>query len=146
MYRTARGDLEVLIAHPGGPFWERRDSGAWSIPKGIVEDGEDPMGAARREFTEEIGTDPGEPLTELGSVKQKSGKTVHVWAVKGDFDPADLDSHILEIEYPWRSGRFVRFPEIDRVLWASPEVARKKLNSAQAAFVERLEAHLELGH
>lgn len=145
LYRLADGALELLIAHPGGPFWAKRDKGSWSLPKGIVEDGEGAERAARREFTEEIGFDPGEPEIELGEVKLKSGKRVVAWAIEGDFDPVDLDSHILEIEYPWRSGRLIQFPEIDRVMWATPQVAAVKLNSAQAAFVERLVDKLDLG-
>ena len=145
LYRLVSGELELLIAHPGGPFWAHRDRGSWSLPKGIVEAGEDPQRAARREFTEEIGFDPGESEIELGEVKQRSGKTVVAWAIKGDFDPSDLDSHILEIEYPWRSGRLIQFPEIDRVMWAKPRVAAEKLNSAQAVFVERLANELSQG-
>lgn len=135
----------MLIAHPGGPFWAKRDEGAWSIPKGIVEHGEEPLATARREFLEEIGADPGAPDLELGTVKQRSGKTVMAWAIEGDFDPADLDSHILEIEFPWRSGRLIEIPEIDRVMWAKPQVAAKKLNPAQVEFVERLARELGFG-
>lgn len=138
LYRSAESGLEVLIAHPGGPFWAKRDLGAWSFPKGIIEDGETPLEAARREFAEEIGFAPDGEAIELASITQKSGKTVLAWAIEGDFDPADLDSHILEIEYPWRSGRKIRFPEIDRVMWAGPAIAGAKLNPAQVEFVERL--------
>ena len=145
LYRAIGGGVEVLIAHPGGPYWARKDNGAWSIPKGIVEIGEDPKVTARREFIEEIGPDPGEPGLELGHVKMRGGKTVVAWAIEGDFDPADLDSNEIEIEYPWRSGRKIQFPEIDRVMWAAPQVARKKLNPAQGAFVDRLIETLGIG-
>lgn len=138
LYRVSGSDLEVLIAHPGGPYWARKDNGAWSIPKGIVELHEDPKTTARREFIEEIGPDPGEPQIDLGQVKMRGGKIVVAWAVEGDFDPADLDSNEVEIEFPWRSGRKIRFPEIDRVMWAKPQVARKKLNPAQGPLVDRL--------
>jgi len=144
LYR--RGDeIEVLIAHPGGPYWAHKDSGSWSIPKGIVEPGEHPKATARREFIEEIGLDPGEPDIELGEVRMRSGKIVVAWAIEGDFDPADLDSDEIEVEFPWRSGRKIRFPEIDRVMWAKPQVARKKLNPAQGALVDRLVQSLGLG-
>lgn len=145
LYRIADGTLEVLIAHPGGPFWARKDAGAWSIPKGIVEEGEDPRDTARREFIEEIGLDPGEAEIDLGEVKLRSGKTVVAWAVAGDFEPGDLDSHILEIEHPRGSGRKIRFPEIDRVMWAKPKVAGEKLNPAQVPLVERLLARVGSG-
>lgn len=145
LYRVAGEDVEVLIAHPGGPFWARRDAGAWTIPKGLVEDGESLESAARREFMEEIGLDPGPELLYLGSVTLKSRKVVHAWAAEGDFDPDDLDSAILEIEYPHGSGRKVRFPEIDRVIWAQPGVARGKLNPAQADLVDRLVTKLDFG-
>lgn len=145
MFRRRDEAVEVLIAHPGGPYWAKRDNGAWSIPKGIVEDGEDPRVTARREFMEEIGPDPGDPDISLGEVTMRSGKIVLAWAVEGDFDPAELDSDEIEIEFPWKSGRKIRFPEIDRVMWAKPQVAREKLNPAQGALVDRLLATLGLG-
>ncbi len=138
LYRLDGNRLEVLIAHPGGPFWKRRDAGAWTIPKGLVEAGESPRDAARREFTEETGHDPGDALISLGVITQKSGKVVHVWAAAGDFDPDALESNLVEIEYPRGSGRNIEFPEIDRVLWAEPLVAQEKLNQAQAVLIERL--------
>ena len=142
LYRHGVEGLEVLIAHPGGPFWARRDEGAWTIPKGLIEDGEDPVVTARREFVEEIGIDPGDDLLELGDITQKSGKTVFAWAAAGDFDPADLDSDLIELEYPRGSGRLIRFPEVDRVMWASAQVAKTKLNPAQVELVTRLQAEL----
>jgi predicted NUDIX family NTP pyrophosphohydrolase len=138
LYRLDGELLEVLIAHPGGPFWKRKDAGAWTIPKGLVEAGESPREAARREFAEETGHDPGDTLISLGAITQKSGKTVHVWAAAGDFDPDALESNLVEIEYPRGSGRIIEFPEIDRVLWAQPPVAQEKLNKAQAVLIERL--------
>lgn len=145
LYRGDGDSLEVLIAHPGGPFWAQRDAGAWTIPKGLIEEGESPQVAARREFVEEIGFDPGEFLIDLGTVTLKSRKVIHAWAAAGDFDPADLDSDILEIDYPRGSGRKVRFPEIDRVIWAKPGLAREKLNPAQVDLVDRLLANRSLG-
>ncbi len=145
LYRQSEDGLEVLIAHPGGPFWKRRDAGAWTVPKGIVEAGESPREAARREFLEEIGIDPGEALMELGTITQKGGKTVHVWAAPGDFDPGALASNLVEIEHPRGSGRVIRFAEIDRVMWAEPLVAQEKLNPAQAVLVRRLVEMLRAG-
>lgn len=144
LYRRGATGIEVLIAHPGGPFWARRDAGAWTIPKGIVEEGESPQAAARREFSEEIGIDPGDRLIELGTVTLKSQKVVHAWAAEGDFPPADLDSEIIEIEYPKGSGRKMQFPEIDRVIWAGPRLAREKLNPAQVELIDRLVDMLNL--
>lgn len=138
LYRRVGDGVEVLIAHPGGPFWKRRDAGAWTIPKGLVEKGESPREAARREFTEETGHDPGDALVSLGVITQKAGKTIHVWAAAGDFDPETLESNLVEIEYPRGSGRIIQFAEIDRVMWAQPPVAQEKLNQAQAVLIERL--------
>ncbi|NND02123.1 MAG: NUDIX domain-containing protein [Acidimicrobiia bacterium] len=145
LYRMEASDIEVLIAHPGGPYWAKKDNGAWSIPKGIVEPGEEPKAAARREFIEEIGSDPGEPVVDLGEVKMRGGKIIRAWAIEGDLNPDDLDSNEIEIEFPWRSGRKIRFPEVDRVMWAKPQVARKKLNPAQGALVDRLVQSIDLG-
>ena len=145
LYRGAGDGLEVLIAHPGGPFWKRRDAGAWTIPKGLVEAGENPRDAARREFTEETGLDPGDALVPLGAVTLKSGKSVHVWATAGDLDPDLLESNMVEIEYPRGSGRIIQFAEIDRVMWAQPPVAQEKLNPAQAVLIDRLIEKLQSG-
>jgi predicted NUDIX family NTP pyrophosphohydrolase len=137
--RGADRELEVLLVHPGGPFWARRDAGAWSLPKGEHDDGEQPEAAALRELEEELGTRPqiGE-LLELGEVRQKSGKVVRAWAAPGDFDPAELRSSTFEMEWPPRSGRRQTFPEVDRAGWFTPAQAAEKLVPAQAAFVERL--------
>lgn len=139
LHREAGGQLEVLLVHPGGPFWARRDAGAWSIPKGEYEPDEDPLAAARREFTEELGTAPpsGEPV-DLGEVRQKSGKLIHAWGLAGDLDPAGVKSNTFELEWPPRSGRLREFPEVDRAQWFGLEEARAKINPAQTALLERL--------
>jgi predicted NUDIX family NTP pyrophosphohydrolase len=144
LHRPAAGDgLEVLLVHPGGPFWARRDAGAWSLPKGEVDDGEDPRACALRELEEELGTRPAlGDLLDLGEVRQKSGKVVHAWAARGDFDPTELRSATFEVEWPPRSGRRRTFPEVDRAGWFSPAEAAEKLIPAQVAFVERLVQHL----
>jgi predicted NUDIX family NTP pyrophosphohydrolase len=140
LYRRRDGALEVLLVHPGGPFWARKDLGAWSIPKGEYDDDEDPRACALREFAEETGTQlPDRALDELGSVRLKSGKLVLAFAVEGDLDPATISSNTFELEWPPRSGRMQSFPEIDRAGWFDPATAREKLNPAQAAFVDRLE-------
>jgi len=125
--------------HPGGPFWARRDEGAWSIPKGEYADGEDAMAAARREFEEETGTAPPPgALLELGEVRQRSGKRVTAWAAEGDLDPAAIVSNTFVVEWPPRSGRMQEFPEVDRAGWFGAEEARRRLVPAQAEFVDRL--------
>jgi len=141
--QPAHGGLEVLIAHPGGPIFARRDAGVWSLPKGEYVAGEEPLDAACREFAEETGQAPpdGERI-DLGSIRQRSGKVVSAWAVAGDLDPAAVRSNEYEIEWPPHSGTRRTFPEIDRVAWVEPEVARRQLVSGQAAFVDRLEDFL----
>ena len=139
LYRRGGAGLEVLLVHPGGPFWARKDLGAWSIPKGELDEGEDPRACALREFAEETGTrPPAGALEELGSVRLKSGKLVTAFAVEGDLDPAAIASNTFELEWPPRSGRTQAFPEIDRAEWFGLDAAREKLNPAQAAFVDRL--------
>src|SRR5215204_291057 len=143
LHRDGPGGTEVLLVHPGGPFWARKDLGAWSIPKGELDAGEDPRACALREFAEETGaTAPAGALEQLGSVKLKSGKLVHGFALAGDLDPASVRSNTFELEWPPRSGTKRSFPEIDRAEWFGLAVARAKLNPAQAAFVDRLEALL----
>lgn len=139
-YRRLHGDLEILIAHPGGPFWARRQEGAWSVIKGEVADGEDPLAAALREFAEETGWDPGsiEPIA-LGEVTMKSGKVVTAWAFQTDFDPSSLSGETVTTE--WR-GRLVSFPEIDQVRWVARDEAERLLNPAQAVYYERLNSAL----
>jgi predicted NUDIX family NTP pyrophosphohydrolase len=129
----------VLLVHPGGPFWARKDAGAWSVPKGEHGDDEDPRECARREFEEETGTalPPGE-LAELGAVRLKSGKRVAAWAAEGDLDPEGITSNTFEMEWPPRSGRMQAFPEVDRAGWFGLDEAREKLNPAQAPFLDRL--------
>lgn len=144
--RAAAGDLEVLIAHMGGPFWAKKDERAWSLPKGECEDGEEPLRAARREWTEELGLPaPEGEAVDLGEVRQKNGKRVHAWAVEGELDPASIVPGTFETEWPPRSGRRQEFPEVDRVAWVDPATARVKLVAAQAEFVDRLEAALPAG-
>ena len=136
----------MLLVHPGGPFWKRRDEGAWSLPKGEIEAGEEPVEVARREFREELGADaPAGELTSLGSVRQAGGKIVHAWAARGDFDPARIRSMAFEMEWPPGSGRKTTFPEVDRAEWFDLDTARRKINQAQRAFVDRLEEALTSG-
>ena len=142
LHRAGPDGREVLLVHPGGPFWATRDDGAWSIPKGEYADGEDPQAAARREFEEELGSPlpDGAELRALGEVKQKNRKIVAAWAVEGDFDASAAHSNTFEMEWPPRSGRRQEFPEIDRAGWFPLARAREKLLPAQAAFLDRLEA------
>ena len=142
LYRRRRHGFEVLLAHPGGPFWARRDDGAWTLPKGLVGEGEDPLAAARREMEEETGLRPEGPFACLGEARQKAGKLVLAWACEGDADPAQLKSNLSRTEWPRGSGRWLTFPEVDRCAWFAPSVARAKLNPAQAVFIDRLEARL----
>jgi predicted NUDIX family NTP pyrophosphohydrolase len=139
-FRTNAGALEVLLAHPGGPFWRNRDDGAWSIVKGEYLDGEDAETAARREFTEETGWEPAGDLLPLGEVRQPGGKYVIAFAVEGDFDPATLRSEMFEIEWPPRSGAMRSFPEVDRAAWFDLDTARRKILAGQAPFLARFEA------
>jgi predicted NUDIX family NTP pyrophosphohydrolase len=144
LFRGAGEALEVLLVHPGGPVWAKRDLGAWSIPKGECEDGEDPRAAARREFGEELGTPvpEGEAL-ELGEIRQKAGKTVLAWAVAGDLDADAIYSNSFEMEWPPRSGRMQSFPEVDRAGWFGLAEARERINPAQVELLERLSAALD---
>ncbi|HVY79303.1 MAG TPA: NUDIX domain-containing protein [Solirubrobacterales bacterium] len=141
LYRRRGDSLELLLVHPGGPFWTKKDEGAWSIPKGEVDAGEEPRTCALRELGEELGSSlglgPGD-LTELGSVRQKSGKVVHAWAAEAEFDPSRLRSNTFAMEWPPRSGHQREFPEVDRAEWFAPEAARAKINPAQADFIDRL--------
>lgn len=142
LFRRSPAGTEVLLVHPGGPFWARRDEGAWSIPKGEHDDGETPVDAARREFEEETGSAPPEPLVELGEVRQKSGKRVQAWAGEGDLDAGAIRSTTFELEWPPRSGRMQTFPEVDRAAWFDLDEARRRLLPAQVPFVDRLREHL----
>ncbi len=141
LHRSASSGREVLLVHPGGPFWAKKDAGAWSIPKGEVEAGEDPLAVARREFTEELGLPvPDASPQPLGEVKQAGGKVVTAWALEADIDVTTITSNSFEMEWPPRSGRIGEFPEVDRAEWFEVDTAREKLNAAQAAFLDRLPA------
>ena len=142
MYRVRDGKLEVLLVHLGGPFWVKKDAGAWFVPKGEVEADEDELEAAKREFREETGFDPGEEPQPLGSVKHKSGKTVTAWAFEGDCDPAGLKSNTFTIEWPPRSGKKREFPEIDRADFFTVDAARAKIHPTEFEFVARLDSLL----
>ena len=143
LFRWRNGALEVLLAHPGGPYFSARDHGHWSIPKGEVEPGEALLDVARREFEEETGTAvPAAAPIPLGETRQKGGKLVHAWAVEGDLDPSTATSNEFEVEWPPRSGRSISVPEIDRVAWFDGTEARSRIKEAQAVFIDRLEAHL----
>ena len=142
LFRRPKGGLEVFLAHPGGPFWKTRDLGAWTVPKGLVERGEDPLAAAIREFEEETGVRPEGPFLPLGSVRQKAGKLVHAWAWEGEADPRQVRSNMMRAEWPRGSGRWLTFPEVDRCEWFDARTARQKINRAQAELIDRLEASL----
>ncbi|MEU6131005.1 NUDIX domain-containing protein [Saccharopolyspora sp. NPDC047091] len=139
LYRMRAGSPEVLLVHPGGPFWRNKDLGAWSLPKGEYDSDEEPLAAALREFEEETGfRPPAGALLDLGEVRQKSGKVVTAWAAAGDVDVSLLRSNEVELPWPPRSGRTANFPEVDRAEWFDPDAARRKLVAAQAEFVPRL--------
>lgn len=140
LFRRGRRGLEVLLAHPGGPLWARKDDGAWTIPKGELDGGEDPEAAARREFREETGGEIPGALVSLGAVKQPGGKVLHAWAAEGEFEPAALRSNAFAMEWPPRSGRRREFPEIDRVEWFELGAARRKILKGQAELLDRLAA------
>lgn len=142
MYRRHGPGLEVLLAHPGGPFWSRRDAASWTLPKGEIDEGEDPLAAACREFSEETGFVPTPPFLPLGELRQKSGKRISAWAFEGDADPSQLRSNLFAMEWPPRSGRFKDFPEVDRVQWYDLRTAAAKLIAGQVPFLAALEAQL----
>jgi len=139
MYRIRNGVLEVLLVHPGGPLWAKKDEGAWSIPKGEVDPSEDLLAAARREFQEELGLTAQGTFVRLDPVRQRSGKVVHAWAFEGDCDPTQITSNTFEMEWPPRSGRRQRFPEVDRAAFFDLPTARRKINPAQIPLLEQLE-------
>ena len=141
-YRLTAGVLEVFLVHLGGPFWARKDDGAWLLAKGEIDGGEDPLAAARREFTEETGFTADGEFLPLGAITQKAGKEVTAWAVAFDADPAQLRSNTFAMEWPKGSGRMREFPEVDRAAWFSAGEARRKLLPAQLPFIERLEGLL----
>ena len=137
--RTAAGDVELLLAHPGGPLWAKRDAGVWTVPKGEFHDGEEAWSVARREFEEETGhpAPDGDPI-ELGEIRQKGGKLVEAWALEGDLDPAAAHSNTFPFQWPPRSGKWITIPEIDRVEWFAPDEARQRIKDTQIPFIDRL--------
>ena len=142
MYRDTHGIIEVLLVHPGGPFWARKDDGAWSIPKGELSPGENALEAAKREFREEIGFSVEGALQPLVPIKQPSGKTVYAWAVRGDIDVARIRSNTFSLEWPRRSGRTEEFPEVDRAGWFTIEDAKRKVLKGQIAFLDQLQSKI----
>jgi predicted NUDIX family NTP pyrophosphohydrolase len=146
LFRRHGAEPEFLLVHPGGPFWAKKDAGAWSIPKGGIEEGEEPRACAVRELGEELGPapelDPGQ-LIELGAIRQRAGKTVEAWAAEADFDPASLASNTFAMEWPPRSGSEQEFPEVDRAEWFDLATAREKILPAQAELLDRLLEHLK---
>jgi predicted NUDIX family NTP pyrophosphohydrolase len=142
MYRLQSGELQVLLVHPGGPFFRNKDAGAWTIPKGEVQEGEELLATARREFAEEIGVAAEGEFVPLTPVKQKGGKTVHCFAIAGDLDPATIVSNTFQLEWPPKSGRMMDFPEVDRAEWFTAAAAAEKINAAQAAFISELQNKL----
>jgi predicted NUDIX family NTP pyrophosphohydrolase len=137
MYRVLGGKPEVLLVHLGGPFWKKKDAGAWVIPRGEIEEGEEPLAAAKREFAEETGFESREPYLPLGEVRQKSGKRIYVWTFRGDCDPARLRSNTFEIEWPPKSGKREAFPEVDKAAFFSLGEAKEKIMAGEAVFLER---------
>jgi predicted NUDIX family NTP pyrophosphohydrolase len=145
LYRRRGGAIEVLLVHPGGPFWARKDEGVWSIPKGEYAADEDPLAAARREFAEETGTRIDGGAIALGSFRQSTAKTVDAWAIEGEFDPATLRSNTFSLEWPPRSGKVREVPEVDRAAWFTPEEAARKLLKGQRPILEALLERLSRG-
>jgi len=146
LFRRDGGETEFLLVHPGGPFWARKDAGAWTIPKGQIEEGEEPRACAIREMEEELGAAPAlDPaqLLELGSIRQRAGKVVEAWAAEAEFDPAALASNTFSMEWPPRSGKQQEFPEVDRAEWFDRQVAGEKILPAQAELLDRLLERLE---
>ena len=146
LYRESHGALEVLLVHPGGPFWARKDDGAWSIPKGEFEGDEEPLAAARREFAEETGATVEGDFTELRPVRLPSGKIVHAWAVRADFEPARLRSNTFTMQWPPKSGQLREFPEVDRAAWFALEQARATIQPGQRPLLDQLEALVRPGN
>ncbi|HET9960826.1 MAG TPA: NUDIX domain-containing protein [Nitrospiraceae bacterium] len=140
LYRRHLGRLQVFLAHPGGPFWAKKDEGAWTIPKGEYLQGEDPLAVARREFAEETGCEVAGAFRPLASLKQPSGKLISAWAVEGEIDPATLKSNTFPLEWPPRSGKMQQFPEVDRGAWFDLSTAHEKIQSGQRGFLQELQA------
>jgi len=143
MYKRAEQGLMLLLVHPGGPFWAKKDLGAWSVPKGEYDEGEDALATAKREFCEELGAEPRGDFQALGELVQPGRKLVTAWAVEGDFDPRNLKSNLFELEWPPKSGRRLRFPEVDRAEWFAVADARRKILPGQSVFIDRLLALVE---
>ena len=143
LYRQIASNLEVMLVHPGGPFWTKKDEGAWSIPKGEIEESEDPLEAARREFEEETGLAVAGDFLPLSPLRQPGGKVVSAWAIEGDFDVSNLRSNTFSLEWPPRSGRHREFPEVDRACWFSIEEARRRILKGQEPFLSEIEQKLE---
>lgn len=142
LFRDVAGTVEVLLVHPGGPFWAKKDLAAWTIPKGQFDDDEQPLDAARREFEEEMGSAPVGEFVSLGTIRQPGGKVVHTFAAESDFDVATVKSNLFSMEWPPKSGRRSNFPEVDRAGWFSIEDARRKISKGQEPFLDRLLALL----
>jgi predicted NUDIX family NTP pyrophosphohydrolase len=138
VYRNADEGVEIFLVHPGGPFYVKKDDGVWSIPKGIFDEDEEPLAAARREFEEETGFKIAGDFFELKPVKQKGGKIVHAWAVEADVDADAIQSNTFTMEWPPKSGKMAEFPEVDRAAWFDPETALQKINPAQSALITEL--------
>ena len=139
LYRKRPGKIQFLLVHPGGPFWKNKDEGAWTIPKGEIQPGEDPLSAAQREFEEELGLKLNGTFIPLAPIQQKSGKIVRAWAIEGDLDTTQLKSNTFSLEWPPRSGKQQQFPEVDRAAFFDLELARRKVNPAQIPLLEELE-------
>jgi predicted NUDIX family NTP pyrophosphohydrolase len=135
LYREAAGGVEMLLVHPGGPFWAKKDDAAWSIPKGLYDEGEAPLAAARREFAEETGMVPAGEFIDLGEFRQAGGKRISAFALRGDFDPAQLKSNLFSLEWPPKSGKLQEFPEVDRAAWFDTATALRKATKGQVAII-----------
>ena len=145
LYKPGKNGPEVFLVHPGGPYWQHKDAGAWSVPKGEAEEHEDLLEVAKREFREETGVLLQGSFYALGSIRQKSGKTVHVWAIKGDIDPRQVKSNTCTVEWPYKSGKHITIPEVDRGEWFALPVARQKINAGQVPVLDALETYLRQG-
>jgi predicted NUDIX family NTP pyrophosphohydrolase len=143
LYRIRKKEIEFFLVHPGGPFWLKKDLGAWSIPKGEIEEGEDPMEVALREFKEETGQEVNGRFLALQPVKQKGGKIIYAWAIEGEVDEEKIISNTFEMEWPPKSGNMKAFPEIDKAEWFSAKTAKEKINPAQASFIDELAGTLQ---
>jgi predicted NUDIX family NTP pyrophosphohydrolase len=143
LYRKSGQEIEIFLVHPGGPYWKGKDNGAWSIPKGEFTDDEEPLSAARREFQEETGKEISGSFIELKTIRQKGGKLVYAWAVEGDIDPDKIVSNTFRQEWPYKSGKWQSYPEVDKAGWFGVEEAKQKINPAQAALIDDLMTRLD---